>query len=97
MSVFVTAIQVASSHTPQSMRFIAELIASHFEIDAVPEDKVGDYDYCPWNSKLNYSPGRVIISCVWSKATYVGQLVERAAPRQLSVASACGYCGYWAP
>src|SRR5262249_42922163 len=59
--------------------FYAELIASHPERNAVPEDKVGDYDYCPWSCELDYSPGHVIVNCVWSKATYVGRFVETLA------------------
>lgn len=59
--------------------FYNELIASHPEIDRIPDDKVGDYEYCPWSCKLDRSPGHIIMNCVWSKATYVGQLVESLA------------------
>src|SRR5262249_53503412 len=59
--------------------FYAELIASHPERNAVPEDKVGDYDYCPWSCELDHSPGHVIVNCVWSKARYVGRFVETLA------------------
>lgn len=61
---------------PAIVAFYADLTASHPEIDTVPEEKVDDHDYCPWSCKLDYSPGRVIMSCVWPKATYVGRLVE---------------------
>ncbi|GAC1635510.1 MAG: hypothetical protein NVS9B14_12830 [Candidatus Acidiferrum sp.] len=64
---------------PSIDAFYAELTARHPEIDAVPQDKVGDYDYCPWSCKLDYSPSWVILCCVWSKADYVGQLVESLA------------------
>lgn len=59
--------------------FYAELIARHPEIDAVPDEKIDDHDYCPWSCKLDRSPGHVIMSCVWSKATYVHQLVQSLA------------------
>jgi hypothetical protein len=56
--------------------FYAELIARHPEIDMIPEEKIDDHDYCPWSCKLDYSPSHVVMSCVWSKATYVHQLVR---------------------
>ena len=59
--------------------FYTELTAEHPEIDAIPEEKIDDNDYCPWSCKLDRSPAHVIMSCVWSKATYVGRLVESLA------------------
>jgi hypothetical protein len=56
--------------------FYAELTARHPEIDTIPLEKIDDHDYCPWSCKLDHSPGHVIMSCVWSKATYVHQLVQ---------------------
>jgi hypothetical protein len=56
--------------------FYAELTAGHPEIDTIPEEKIGDHDYCPWSCKLDYSPGHVIMCGVWSKATYVYKLVQ---------------------
>lgn len=56
--------------------FYAELTAKHPEIDTIPEEKIGDYDYCPWSCKLDLSPGHVIMACVWSKASYVHQFVQ---------------------
>ena len=56
--------------------FYAELTARHPEIDTIPEEKIDDHDYCPWSCKLDYSPSHVIMSCVWSKATHVHQLVQ---------------------
>jgi hypothetical protein len=55
--------------------FYAELTAKHPEIDTIPEGKI-DHDYCPWSCKLDYSPSHVIMSCVWSKATHMHQLVK---------------------
>jgi hypothetical protein len=62
--------------------FYAELTARHPEIDTIPEGKIDDHDYCPWSCKLDYSPGHVIMSCVWSKATHVHQLVQGLARKQ---------------
>lgn len=59
--------------------FYAELIAMHPEIDTIPAERIGDHDYCPWSCKLDHSHAHVIVSCVWSKATYAGQLVENLA------------------
>jgi hypothetical protein len=64
---------------PAVDEFYAELTASHPEIDTIPRERIDLHDYCPWSCKLDHSPGHVIMSCVWSKATYVGQLVESLA------------------
>jgi hypothetical protein len=56
--------------------FYVELTARHPEIDTIPEEKIGDHDFCPWSCKLDHSPGHVIMSCVWPKATYVHRLVQ---------------------
>jgi hypothetical protein len=59
--------------------FYAELTAKYPEIDTVPEDRIGDYDYCPWNCALDRSPAHVIMTCVWPKADYVGRFVDEIA------------------
>lgn len=64
---------------PALDEFYAELTARHPEIDTIPEGKIGDHDYCPWSCKLDHSPGHVIMSCVWSQATYVHQLAQSLA------------------
>jgi hypothetical protein len=56
--------------------FYGELTAKHPEIDAIPEKKIDDHDYSPWSCEMDRSPGHVIMSCVWSKAEYVGALVQ---------------------
>ena len=56
--------------------FYAELTSKHPEIDAIPKERIDDHDYCPWSCKLYRSSGHVIMSCVWPKATYVGELVQ---------------------
>lgn len=59
--------------------FYAELTARHPEIDTVAEERIDDHDYCPWSCALDHSPGHVIMPCVWSKATNVGELVQELA------------------
>jgi hypothetical protein len=59
--------------------FYTELIAKHPEIDTIPKEKIDDPDLCPWSCGPVRSPGHVIVSSVWSKATYVSQLVESLA------------------
>jgi hypothetical protein len=61
---------------PSVDAFYAELTAKHPEIDKVPKEKINDHDYSPWSCNLDRSPGHVIMSCVWSKATDVHKLVE---------------------
>ena len=59
--------------------FYAELTERHPEIDTIPEERFGDHDHCPWSCSLDHSPGYVIMSCVWSRAKYVEELVENLA------------------
>jgi hypothetical protein len=61
---------------PAVDKFYRELIAIHPEIDTIPEERIDDHDYCPWSCALDRSPGHVIVTCVWPKATYVHQLVQ---------------------
>ena len=61
---------------PSIDAFYAELTARHPEIDTIPKEKSDDHDYCPWSCKLDYSPSYVIMCCVWSKASYVHELVR---------------------
>ena len=64
---------------PSIDAFYAELTARHAEIDTIPEEKIDDHDYCPWSCKLDYSSTYVIMCCVWSKASYVHELVQAVA------------------
>jgi hypothetical protein len=57
--------------------FYAELTVRYPEIDTIPEEKLGDYDHCPWSCSLDRSPGHVIMACVWPRATQVAELVEK--------------------
>jgi len=59
--------------------FYAELTSRHPEIDTIPENRVGDFDYCPWSCEIDRSPGHLIMACVWSKAGYVRSLVHELA------------------
>lgn len=61
--------------------FYAELIEKHPEINTVPEDRLDDFDYCPWSCTLDHSPGHLIMACVWSKAEYVEGLVHELAQK----------------
>jgi hypothetical protein len=61
---------------PAIEAFYADLTTRHPEIDAVPQEKIGDHDYSPWSCALDHSPGHVIMPCVWSKAEHVHRLVH---------------------
>lgn len=67
---------------PAIDEFYAELTTRHPEIDTIPEEKIDDHDYCPWSCKLDRSPGHLIMSCVWSKATDVHRLVQNLARKR---------------
>lgn len=66
---------------PAVEAFYAELTATHPEIDTLPDEKIGDLDSCPWSCKLDHSPGHVIMSCVWPKASDVDLLVHNLASK----------------
>jgi hypothetical protein len=59
--------------------FYSELTSMHPEIDDVPEDKVDDHDFSPWSIAFERSNAHILMSCVWSKADYVGALLRRLA------------------
>ncbi len=67
--------------SPAVGAFYQELIEKWPEIDTIPEDRVGDLDFCPWSCTLNHSGMAVAISCVWSKANdvaeHVGSLAQK--------------------
>lgn len=69
-----------SAH-PGIEAFYAELTGLHPEIDDVPEDQADDTDLCPWSLAFDRSEGYISMSCVWSKAEYVGELIERLAAK----------------
>ena len=55
--------------------FLAELTATHPQIDDVAEEEIGNHDLCPWSVAFDQSSGHLIMCCVWPKADYVGQLL----------------------
>jgi len=61
---------------PAVEAFYGELTAKHPEIDAIPERNMDEHNCCPWSCKLDYSPNHVVMSCVWSEAKHVHQLVQ---------------------
>jgi len=72
---------VTSGVTPHPAieAFYSELTAKHPEIDAIPDDRIDDTDYCPWSIAFDRSPGHLIMNCVWSKAEYVDGLIRQLA------------------
>ncbi len=67
--------------SPRVDAFYAELTALHPELDDIPEERIDDHDFCPWSVAHDRSPGHVAMSCVWSKADYVLDLVLRLAKK----------------
>ena len=61
--------------------FYDELTRRWPEIDSIPEERIGDFEYCPWSCAIERSGMYVIVNCVWSKAddvaSYVYQLAEK--------------------
>jgi hypothetical protein len=65
--------------SPAVASFYEELTAHWPEIDTIPEDKIGDFDFCPWSCALDHGGMSVVMSCVWPQAESVGEFVERLA------------------
>jgi hypothetical protein len=59
--------------------FYDELTKRWPELDAVPEGRVGDTEYCPWSCAISRSGMAVVTSCVWSMADKVGSFLEELA------------------
>jgi hypothetical protein len=61
--------------------FYQEPIEHWPEIDTIPEERIGDFDLCPWSCALNHCGVAAVMSCVWSKANdvaaYVGELTRK--------------------
>src|SRR5262245_238742 len=66
---------------PSIEAFYLELSGIHPEIDDVPEDKVEDFDFSPWSVAHDRSDRHILISCVWSHADYVHDLVLQLAAK----------------
>jgi hypothetical protein len=67
--------------SPGIAAFYAKITALHPEIDTVPEDRLDDLDYCPWSCAFDRSDGHLVMSCAWSRAEYVDELVHRLAKK----------------
>jgi len=63
-----------TSH-PSIGRFYLELYKIHPEVDDVPDDKIGDFDFCPWSVEHDLSDRHLMLSCVWSHANHVHDLI----------------------
>jgi hypothetical protein len=59
--------------------FYIELSLLHPEIDSIPESKIGDFDFCPYSIEHDFSNRHILLSCVWSHADYVHDLVLKLA------------------
>jgi hypothetical protein len=66
---------------PAIGKFYLELYKIHPEVDDVPEDNVDNFDFSPWSIAHNFSDHHMIISCVWSHADYVHDLVLKLAQK----------------
>jgi hypothetical protein len=67
------------SPSPAIAAFYAEITSLHPEIGDVPDDRKEDLDFSPWSAHFDRSAGHLIMCCVWSKADYVGRLVQTLA------------------
>jgi hypothetical protein len=61
--------------------FYSELVAKHPQIDDISDEQVDDHDLCPWSVAFDRSPGHIIMCCVWSKADYIGHLLQSLAKK----------------
>ena len=61
--------------------FYDELVATHPEIDDIPDERVDDHEYCPWSITMDRSPGHIVMCCVWSRAEYVRTFVGELASK----------------
>ncbi len=66
---------------PSIGNFYLELYKIHPEIDDLPEDKIGDFDFSPWSVEHDFSDRHMIMACVWSHADYVHDLVLKLAQK----------------
>jgi translation elongation factor EF-Tu-like GTPase len=66
---------------PSISNFYLELYEIHPEIDDVPEEKIGDFDFSPWSVAHDVSDRHIRMSCVWSHADYVHDLIVNLAQK----------------
>lgn len=67
--------------TQKIQDFYEELTAKHPEIDDISEEEIGDLDLCPWSVTFDKSEGHIIMSCVFSKADHVSDLIKELAQK----------------
>lgn len=66
---------------PSVRTFYEDLIKRWPELDSIPEDKIGDHDYCPWSCEISHSGMAVVTACVWPMADKVGSFVRELATK----------------
>ena len=66
---------------PSIDAFYLELSSIHPEIDDVPEERIGDFDFSPLSVAHDRSDRHIIMCCVWSHADYVHDLVLNLADK----------------
>jgi hypothetical protein len=67
--------------SPQVSAFYNELTNRWPEIDTVPDEKIGDFEFCPWSCAIDRSGMHVLVACVWPKADEVAAFVEKLAAK----------------
>ena len=67
--------------TQRIQEFYEELTAKHPEIDDIDEEEAGDLELCPWSVIFDKSEGHIIMSCEFSRAEYVNNLVQEYAKK----------------
>jgi hypothetical protein len=66
---------------PSIEAFSLELSSIHPEIDDISDDQIGNFDLSPWSVGHDRSDCHIIMSCVWSHANYVHDLVLKLAEK----------------
>jgi len=66
---------------PSIGSFYLELYNIYPEIDDLPENKIGDFDFSPWSMAHDFSDRHIIMCCVWSHADYVRDAVVNLAQK----------------
>lgn len=66
---------------PSIGEFYLELYCIHPEIDDIPEEKQGNFDFSPWSIEHDFSDRHLIVCSVWSHADYVHDLVLNLAKK----------------
>ena len=59
--------------------FYIELIKRWPELDTVPDEKLGNHDYCPWSCQISHSGMAVVTASVWPMAGKVEAVMKELA------------------